>query len=181
MTFDALTSAKQPARTEARLTGLAAGTMVATMAGEVAVERLAVGMTVFTRDSGPVRIASVAHEIGGKERTAVRIAAGALGDGCPVRDITVADTHRVLLTSDKMMLLFNVGEALVAAGDLVGRPGITRVPAPALGWVSLALTSGDMVLTEGVWSEGEPMRLAGGVAAPSHRRVLSRIEAQLAG
>ena len=171
----------RPGRAETRVTGVAAGTLVATMTGEVAAERLQAGMTIITRDAGLQQLVSVTHTAAVAGAKAVRIAAGALGNGLPERDITVSEGHRVLLCSDTLALLFDVSEALVAAGDLVGRPGITRVTAPSLGWVSLALASGELVLTEGVWSESEPKRMAGGVAAPSGLRVLTRLEAQLAG
>ena len=70
----------------------AAGTPVETAAGEVAVERLAVGDLVRTLDHGlrPVRwIGSVRVDLGAGPHPArpVRIGAGALGPGVPVREI----------------------------------------------------------------------------------------------
>ena len=180
MQISKLGQTKRPSRADARLTALSAGTMIATPSGEIAVERLSPGMTVFTRNSGPVRVADVRHALGGRVR-AVRIRAGALGNGVPARDVTVAEGQRLMIDAATVKLLFDVEEAMVEAGDLVGKPGIEWSQNPGMGWVSVSLVSDELVLIDGMWAESEPARMAGGIAVPSGRRVLSRIDARLIG
>ena len=107
----------------------AAGTPIETAAGEVAVEQLAVGDLVRTLDHGfrPVRwIGSVRVDLGPGPHPArpVRIGAGALGPGVPVREIVVSPAHRVLVAGGLCEMLTGAPEALVPARHLVGLPGV---------------------------------------------------------
>lgn len=108
------------------------GTHIMTDTGERPVESLRVGDMVETRDHGlqPIRW------IGAKQVDAglmaafpklrpVRIAAGALGAGLPLRDLYVSQQHRILVASKIAERMFGEAEVLVAAKCLIGLDGIT--------------------------------------------------------
>ena len=54
----------------------------------------------------------------------IRIVAGALGKGLPVRDLLVSRQHRMLLTSEIAQRMFNVRDILIPAIKLTALPGI---------------------------------------------------------
>lgn len=106
----------------------AAGTLIRTPEGEVAVETLAPGALVLTADQGaqPVRWVGRA-EIDLSQSPhlrPVRIARGALGDGLPRADLTVSPQHRVLVRSKIAQRMFGAAEVLVAAKQLLTLEGI---------------------------------------------------------
>lgn len=106
----------------------AAGVMIATPSGEVAVETLAVGDMVLTVDHGPQPIRWIGQasiDLAAQPRLRpIRIRAGALGDGSPVRDLLVSPQHRVLVRSRIAQRMFGAPEVLIAARQLVGLDGI---------------------------------------------------------
>jgi hypothetical protein len=81
----------------------AAGTLIATTKGEIAVEALAVGDVVVTADGAEEAISWLGHRdvkiIGGKadQKYLVRIAADAVAPGLPRRDLLVTQEHCLLL------------------------------------------------------------------------------------
>ncbi|WP_424810493.1 Hint domain-containing protein [Roseococcus sp. YIM B11640] len=105
-----------------------ASTAIATPQGGRAVETLAAGDLVLTQDGRVVPIRWVGRQSvvtvfsGGEGREPVRIAAGALGQGLPARDLRVTSDHALVL--DGM---------LVNAGALVNGSSITRMTAAELG------------------------------------------------
>jgi len=123
-----------------------AGTLIATPTGERPVESLAIGDLVTTPDgtARPVRwigrqvvvavFAEPLHDF------PVRIAAGALADGLPSRDLFVSPDHALLLDG-----------LLVQAGALVNGVTITRVrePAPHFTYFHIELEDHALVLAEG--------------------------------
>lgn len=108
------------------------GTLIDTANGAVAVEALSVGDLVRTLDDGlqPVRwigvrgLDAIDLRLNPRLRP-VRIAAGALGDGKPARDLVVSPQHRVLVRSRIARRMFDNDETLVPAGKLIGLPGVT--------------------------------------------------------
>lgn len=109
----------------------AAGTLIQTENGMVAVENLRVDDMIMTRDNGlqPIRwIGSV--RLGARALTAnpkllpIRICAGALGQNMPERDLLVSPQHRVLVRSKVAMKMFGAMEVLVAAKQLLQLDGI---------------------------------------------------------
>lgn len=96
------------------------GTRVATPAGEMAVELLQPGDMVRTAQGDmPVRWIGQNHidlRFANCQRTLpVRIKAGALGSGLPIRDLLLSPDHAVFMKG-----------LLVQAGALIGQPGITQ-------------------------------------------------------
>jgi hypothetical protein len=105
-----------------------AGTLIATPAGPMAVERLGAGDMVLTADGRGVKVKWVGRQtvavlFGIPEgRRPVVISAGALADDMPARDLR--------LTADHALLLDGV---LVQAGALVNGSTIRRIPIDELG------------------------------------------------
>ncbi|NKX43165.1 Hint domain-containing protein [Roseicyclus persicicus] len=80
----------------------AAGTLIATTAGEVAVEDLTRDHMVLTADGRAVPVAFLGWQdmptrFPFAKGSLVRIAAGALGDGLPKRDLTVTGDHAMMI------------------------------------------------------------------------------------
>jgi hypothetical protein len=98
-----------------------AGTLIATPGGEVAVENLRVGDPVLTSDGRAVPVRWVGRQgivtaFADRLRNfPVRIAAGALGEVLPLRDLFVSPDHALL-----------VDGVLVQAGALVNGSTVTR-------------------------------------------------------
>lgn len=109
----------------------AAGTMISTAVGDRAVEDLREGDLVLTRDHGLQRIRWIgsrrldARILAAKPNLQpVRISAGALGDGLPIRDLLVSPQHRILLRSAIAQRMFGTHEVLVAAKQLLPLDGV---------------------------------------------------------
>lgn len=125
-----------------------AGTLISTREGPVAVERLAVGSMIVAASGRlrPIRwIGSRAYP-GLSAPLAdrpVRIAAGALGEGRPRRDLLVSPDHALL-----------VDGLLVAAGHLVNGTSITRGEVVRdLTYWHVELDAHDLLLAEGTPAE----------------------------
>ncbi len=127
-----------------------AGTLIATPAGERPVEMIAAGDLVLTADgrAAPVRWVgrqTVVTLFADPLRTfPVRIAAGALGDGLPTRDLFVSPDHALLLD-----------DVLVQAGALVNGTTITRVEAmpDRFTYFHVELEDHALILAEGTPAE----------------------------
>lgn len=109
----------------------AAGTLIETDRGPVAVEFLKTGDLVLTKDAGlqPIRwigsrkLFSSILDANSNLRP-IRIKAGVLGEGCPVSDLIVSPQHRILVRSKIAQRMFGVDEVLVAAKQLLLRDGV---------------------------------------------------------
>jgi hypothetical protein len=127
-----------------------AGTRIATPAGEVPVETLRPGDPVLTADGRavPVRFLgrqTVDARFGPPWRARpVRIAAGALAEGVPARDLMVSPTHALL-----------VDGVLVMAAALVNGTTIRSVAPPAerFAWFSIETAAHEAILAEGCPAE----------------------------
>jgi hypothetical protein len=125
------------------------GTRIATPSGDVAVEDLQEGDLVLTTNGAmPIRWMGQSHvhtRFADPLRSLpVRIAAGALGDGLPTRDLLVSPDHAICLDG-----------VLVQAGALTGMPGISReydVPEQFI-YYHVELPSHELMLAEGVLAE----------------------------
>ncbi len=112
----------------------AAGTLISTASGLIAIEDLKVGDMVTTLDHGeqPIRWIG-SRTLGLAELTAkpklkpIRISAGALGGGLPTRDLVVSPQHRVLIRLAIAKRIFDVPEVLIPVNKLVGIEGINVI------------------------------------------------------
>lgn len=104
----------------------AGGTLIETQTGPVDVSRLSVGTRVRTLDNGyqPLRWIGARRVRAVGKLAPVRIRAGALGSGLPLRDLWVSPQHRVLVRSKIAQRMFGHRDVLVAARKLIGLPGI---------------------------------------------------------
>ncbi|MDQ6432794.1 Hint domain-containing protein [Mesorhizobium sp. LHD-90] len=104
------------------------GTMIGTPSGEASVESLAIGDLVRTVDGRSVPVKWIGRQTLSMRfgmpdgRRPVRIAAGALGEGLPTRDLRLTSTHALLIDG-----------VLVHAGALVNGMTIRRIPDDELG------------------------------------------------
>jgi hypothetical protein len=181
------------------------GTMVQTDRGEIAVEALAVGHRVLTRDRGYQKIVWIGRQslaVGDWPNLApVRIARGALGPGMPTRDMDVSPQLRLLVQGPRTKLLFGEIEVLVPALHLVGYPGIARLEVARADYIHIMCPRHEVIWCDGIWSESfqpNPETLGGLTAAqrveierilpelqrpdaafPAARRTLQRHEADL--
>lgn len=108
-----------------------AGTMIDCIDGPRAVETLAPGDLVRTRDRGyqPIRWSGtrrITRELLAirPQFAPIRIAVGALGNGLPEADLLVSPQHRVLVQSVIAKRMFGAEEVLVAAKQLCSIEGI---------------------------------------------------------
>ena len=83
----------------------------------------------------------------------IRIRAGALGAGMPLRDMLVSRQHRMLMTGPRAELMFGTGEVLVRALHLVHLPGISAARLPEVTYLHLLFDHHEVVLSDGAWSE----------------------------
>ncbi len=127
-----------------------AGTMIATPAGETPIESLAIGDLVLTAEgrAAPVRwvgVQTVVSFFADPLRSfPIRITAGALGAGLPVRDLLVSPDHALFLDG-----------VLVQAGALVNGTTIVRETAmpERFTWFHVELDDHSLILAEGVPAE----------------------------
>ncbi|WP_449042836.1 Hint domain-containing protein [Paracoccus sp. (in: a-proteobacteria)] len=149
----------------------ATGTLIDTDRGPRPVHLLRVGDMIRTRDHGmqPLRWLGgrqlSASELAGQTRLhPIRVAAGALGPGMPVRDLTVSPQHRLLVRSAIAERMTGAPEVLIAAVHLLGHPGIERIAAAAIGYWHLMFDRHEIVFAEGAEAESlhlGPMALSG--------------------
>ncbi len=136
------------------------GTSIATPKGECAVEDLAPGDRVITRDNGTCEIRWTGRQTLDHGRLAaaahlqpILIARGSLGYGLPERDMLVSPNHRFLVAADRTMLCFEDHEALAAAKHLIDHRLIRPVRALGVTYILFLCDRHEVVLANGVWAE----------------------------
>jgi Ca2+-binding RTX toxin-like protein len=158
------------------------GTRILTARGQVPVETLRRGDLVVTRDGGLRPLAwvgrrdlTLAQLVVNPALCPVRIAAGALGEGVPAREMLVSPQHRMLIEGVRAEMLFGEAEVLVAALHLVGLPGITQDRTPGVSYIHLMFDRHEIVLSDGAWSESfQPaQRMVGGLDAARRDELLA--------
>ena len=129
-----------------------AGTRISTPDGLVAVEDLAVGDLVLTKDHGAQPIRWIGQrKTGGRGKFApVLIKQGALGND---RDLRVSPQHRMLLTGWKAELFFGEDEVLCAAVNLLNDSTILRDPCDEVQYFHLMFDTHEVIFAEGAASE----------------------------
>ena len=108
---------------------------------------------VLTRDNGlqPVRRITVMRGDAAPGGGAVTVSAGALGNGMPLRDVTLSAGHRVLVTGEIAAMLFDDSEALIAARHLCGLAGVFTAPLHQA--AQIELDHHEVILVNGCWAE----------------------------
>ncbi|MCB2117443.1 MAG: Hint domain-containing protein [Rhodobacteraceae bacterium] len=137
------------------------GTLIETVAGPVAVEALATGDRVLTRDHGYQTIRWIGRrDLGPGDLLArpqlapVRIDKGALGPDMPARAMMVSPQHRVLLTGARAELVSGEAEALAPALHLAGLPGIVQdCDCRGVSYIHILFDQHEIVLSDGIWTE----------------------------
>jgi hypothetical protein len=129
------------------------GTLVATVRGLRAVERLSIGDLVLTRDNGPQPI----RWIGSRTVPAygkyapVRIGKRALLG--LQRDLIVSPQHRMLFSGYQAELLFGCREVLAAAINLVDDTAITRQEGGMVTYIHLLFDQHEIITAHGALTE----------------------------
>lgn len=118
---------------DAFITCFVAGTLIATKQGLKNIAQLSVGDRVCTMDHGyqPIRWIGARRVWAIGRFAPIQIAAGALGQGLPTRNLRVSPQHRILVRSKIAQRIFGMREVLLPAKKMVGMPGITVVQAVA--------------------------------------------------
>jgi len=137
------------------------GTGILTARGELPVEALRQGDLVMTLDNGfqPIRWSGSRRMTEAELREnpnlrPIRIAAGALGDGLPVRDLVVSPQHRVLIRSAIAERMFGSREVFVAAKHLLALPGISAdAAAEGVEYCHFLFDQHEVVFAQGAPSE----------------------------
>lgn len=136
------------------------GTMIVTRNGIVAVEALAKGDFVLTRDNGFKPIVwigrkSLSGAVLAKDKTLqpILIRRDALGPDSPDRDMMVSPQHRMLMARARAELLFGSSEVLVKAKHLIALPGVEVLDLPEVTYLHLMFDQHEIILSDGAWSE----------------------------
>ena len=136
------------------------GCLILTLGGERAVETLAVGDLVMTRDHGyrPIRWVgrrdlSTQDLVENAAFYPIFIPKGALGPNVPERDMLVSPQHRVLMCGPKAEILFAEHEVLVAAKHLVGFEGICQASPNEISYIHIMFDEHEIVRSDGAWTE----------------------------
>lgn len=153
--------------------GFLRSTRIVTLAGETPVERLAAGMQVLALSGEGAPLRPVRQVRPGAGAGAVRIAAGAIEDGVPIRDLRVRPGHGIGLED-------SFGRrGVVPAALLVNGATITREAADE-GHVEVLLEAHALLMADGVPAESSPAEagglpgLAGAELAGLRTRLLER-------
>jgi len=142
----------------------AAGTMILTENGEVAVEDLAEGDLVVTAGNGlaPIRWIGKRTVSAAGSYAPICIAKGALGN---TRDLLVSPAHRMMVADARASVLFSEEEVLVPAKALVDGDRIYRKTGGDVTYFHILFDAHEVIFAEGAPSES--LYLGDGIASLS--------------
>jgi hypothetical protein len=137
------------------------GTRIRTDRGDVAVEEIAEGDRIQTKDNGLQDVlwkgekrVTGARLYAMPELRPIRLRAGALGVDRPEDDLIVSPSHRMLVTGATARALFNSDEVLVSARDLIDDRTILRdLTLSEVTYVHLMLPRHEVVFANGLATE----------------------------
>jgi hypothetical protein len=136
------------------------GTKIATMKGEIPVERLVVGDKVVTRDNGIQQIRWTGQKkVDWRSMTAhphlkpVLVRQGSLGKDLPERDLMVSQNHRMLVANERTALQFDEAEVLVAAKHLIGGLSVRSIDSMGTTYIHFMCDRHEVILSDGIWTE----------------------------
>ena len=135
--------------------------LVSTSGGDRPAGQLQAGDLIRTRDRGFQPLRWIGMQTFGQDALAanlklrpVRIAAGALGEDLPRRDLVVSRQHRMLVSSRIAVRMFGASEVLIHAIRLVGLPGISiDENARQVAYVHLLFDRHEVIFAEGAPTE----------------------------
>lgn len=130
----------------------AAGTLIETAIGPVAVETLRAGDLVMTQSDGlqPLSWSGQSTVAARASLAPIVIAKGALGN---TRALVVSPQHALLISDWRAQLLFGEDEVLVRAIDLLGQPGISQRSGGLITYCHIMFERHQIVTSEGIQSE----------------------------
>ncbi|MEM7746477.1 MAG: Hint domain-containing protein [Pseudomonadota bacterium] len=154
-----------------------AGTLIATLGGDLPVESLRPGTMVLTRDQGPQPVLW----IGGRtlhfpgalpSQKPLAFKAGSLGPNQPARDLIVSPQHRILRPDPSRS-----GEVLVPAKALLGLRGVRVMKGKrSVTYVSVLMARHQILAANGAWVESfYPGPVAMDLITPQHRREIANL------
>ncbi len=158
------------------------GAMVETNTGPRAIETLALGDKVLTRDRGfqPVRWIGTKTIAGAELATnaalqPILFRQGALGPNLPSRDMLVSRQHCMLSKAPRAELYFGEREVFVRALHMTGQPGILHALVQEVTYIHLMFDHHEVIMADGVWSESfQPAaRNIGGLDEDARAELLS--------
>lgn len=140
------------------------GTLITTLRGEKAVEELAQGDRVITRDNGLQTVRRIVRRDFDYGQLSVvphlqpvLVTTGALGKGLPERDMLVSPSLRLLVSGDRLPIGPNsatgADEALVAARVLSDMRTIRPCQVLGVSYVHVVLDRHEVLLANGLWAE----------------------------
>lgn len=158
------TSALEPQATEAYTDIIACftpGARIRAEHGDIPVEALQVGDRVVTVDHGlqPIRwigrrFISNGHLSEKPKLRPITIRTGALGDGLPLRDMTVSPQHKMLVASAALELNFGLSEALVPAGAMTNLESVNAtLPESGVEYIHILFDTHEIIYCEGAMTE----------------------------
>ncbi|MBB3993817.1 hypothetical protein GGR95_001448 [Sulfitobacter undariae] len=155
------TSNKETNEYEQYVACFTADTLIETVDGLIPVQDLQVGCMIQTLDHGPQplmallsRHVDVATLQEMPNLAPVRITAGALGQGLPLRDLLVSPQHRFLARSVVVRRMFEAAETLLSAKQLTALPGIAVDNSQSeVTYFHLVMPHHEIVIAEGTPTE----------------------------
>jgi hypothetical protein len=158
------------------------GATLQTDKGEVQVQDLIPGQRILTRDRGFQTVLWAGHcdlpADAMQTDTGLRpvlIRAGALGPNLPAKDMTVAQSQRLLVEGPLTKLMFGQREVFVPAAYLIGYPGIEQAPATQTRAVRILCANHEVIWADGIWTETHQA----GAYAPAQMNKAQAIEIEM--
>lgn len=156
------------------------GTMIDTPDGPRDIADLQAGDLITTVDHGVRPLKWIGRSLVAADQRPtlrpIRIAAGALGQDLPARDLVVSPQHRVLVRSSIARRMFGTDEILVAAKHLTSLPGIAvDHDATGVTYIHMLFDQHELVTANGAPTESlylGPQAVAG-VPEAARREILS--------
>jgi hypothetical protein len=148
-----------PVFTYAEYVCFAAGTLIRTPGGEVAVEALRAGDDVVTLDHGIRPLIwtgsrTLVFPPAPESQKPIRIKAGCLGANLPCRDLVVSPQHRILCAGQGVTKLTGQHEVFVAVKSLEARNGVRRMKGTRqVTYHSLLFDRHEVILANGLAAE----------------------------
>ncbi|MEO0357094.1 MAG: Hint domain-containing protein, partial [Pseudomonadota bacterium] len=150
----------------------AAGSMIVTSTGSVAVEDLEVGDKVLTLDNGfqPIRWVGKRTVDGMGKMAPIRFAKNTLG---AEQDLFVSPQHRMLVTGWQAELIAGMAEVLVPAKHLINDGSVRQIAQDHVTYVHILFDQHEVIWANGVASESfHPARMGLGTLEEDTREEL---------